>query len=200
MRWLLVAVLVIAAAGCGADDKTADETVRAEMAKVETTCAEGVNCGHDRAWPFRKCTHASRGFRACTTFLGDGERTAIEGRRESRWVVLFDDNTAPHARHGWWRRVIASPDRRTLLAQWSGECELQLTYVVTLHDRTMRPILDGLPSTAVGWGPDGRARVRTQSGGWAIKARRIVKAGIYRVNPANMAFALERRIPMKGVC
>jgi hypothetical protein len=86
-----------------------------------------------------------------------------------------------------------------LLAQWSGECELQLTYAVTLRDRTMRPILDGLPSTAVGWGPDGRVRVRTQSGGWAIKARRIVKAGIYRVNPSNMAFVLERRVPMKGV-
>jgi hypothetical protein len=64
----------------------------------------------------------------------------------------------------------------------------------------MRPILDGLPSTAVGWGPDGRPRVRTQSGGWAIKARRIVKAGIYRVNPANMAFVLERAGPTKTVC
>jgi hypothetical protein len=63
MCWLLVAVLVIAAAGCGGDDNAGDETVRAEMAKVETTCAEGVNCGHDRASRFRKCTHPSRGFR-----------------------------------------------------------------------------------------------------------------------------------------
>jgi hypothetical protein len=200
MRWLVVVVAAVMATGCGSDEKTADDKVAAEMAKVQTTCAPGVNCAADRFRPFHRCTHVSGGFRACTTFLGAGERSRIEGRRGSRWMVLFDESTAPHGGRGWWRRVIASPDGRTLLGQWSGECELQLTYVVTLRDRTMRPILDGLPSTAVGWGLDGRARVRTPSGGWAVKAKRIVKAGIYRVNPANMAFALERRIPMKAVC
>jgi hypothetical protein len=170
------------------------------MAKVETTCAPGVNCAADRFRPFRKCTHASRGFRACTAFSGSAERSRIEGKRGSRWVVLFDENTAPRGRHGWWRRVIASPDGLRLLGQWLGECEIQLTYIVTLSDRTMRPVLDGLPSTAVGWSPGGGARVRAPSEGWAVKAKRIVKAGIYRVNPANMAFALERRIPMKPVC
>lgn len=200
MRWLVVAVVAVLAAGCGSEKKTADDTIRAEMAKVQTTCAEGVNCASDRFHPFRKCTHTSRGFRACTAFSGSAERSRIERKRGSRWVVLFDENTAPHGGHGWWRRVIASPDRRTLLGQWSGECELQLTYVVTLRGWTMRPILDGLPSTAVGWGLDGRARVRTPSGGWVVTANRIVKAGIYSVNPVNMAFALERRIPMKPVC
>jgi hypothetical protein len=114
--------------------------------------------------------------------------------------VLFDENAAPHGGHGRWRRVIASPDGRTLLGQWSGECEIQLTYIVTLADRTMRAILDGLPSAAVGWGNDGRARVRLESEFWATKARRIVKAGIYRVNPANMTYVLERRVPTKTVC
>jgi hypothetical protein len=200
MRWLLVAVATVAVAGCGDDTKTADRPVRAEMAKVETTCAEGVNCAADRFRPFRKCTHASGGFRACTAFSGRGERSRIEGKRGSRWVVLFDEMTAPKGGDGWWRRVIASPDRRTLLGQWSGECEIQLTYVVTLTDRTIRPILEGLPSTAVGWSADGRARVRLPSESWATKARRIVKAGIYRVNPASMAYVLERAGPNKTVC
>src|SRR6187551_3237605 len=158
MRWLLAAVVVVVAAGCSSDEKTAETRARAEMAKVETTCAPAVNCAADRFQPFRKCTHPSRGFRACTAFSGRGERSRIEGKRGARWDVLFGNDTAPHGGRGWWRRVIASPDRRVLLAQWSGECELQLTYLVILRDRTMRPILDGLPSTAVGWGHDRRAR------------------------------------------
>jgi predicted component of type VI protein secretion system len=43
MRWLVVAVAVLAA-GCGSSDKRADDPIRAEMTKVQTTCAEGVNC------------------------------------------------------------------------------------------------------------------------------------------------------------
>jgi len=105
MRWLLVAVLVLVVAGCGGDDKTADDRT--------------------------------------------GERCSLSGPA-------------------------------SVSSSW--------------------PTPDRLSSTAVGWGPDGRVRVRTLSGGWAIKARRIVRAGIYRVNPANMAFVLERRVPMKGVC
>jgi hypothetical protein len=200
MRWLLVAAVAVVGAGCSSGVKTGDAHVRVEMAKVETTCAPGVNCTADRFRPFRKCTHPSRGFRACTAFSGRGERSRIEGRRGSRWVVLFDGNTAPKRGHGWWRRVIASPDRQTLLGQWSGECEIQSTYIVTLVDRTMRPTLEGLPSAAVGWGVDGRARVRLEAEFWATKAQRIVKAGIYRVNPANMAYVLERRVRNKTVC
>jgi hypothetical protein len=200
MRWLLVVVLALVAAGCSSREKTADEQARAEMANVQTTCEPGVNCATGRFRPFRKCTHPSGGFRACTAFSGRGERSRIEGKRRGRWVVLFDENTAPKNGHGWWRRMIASPGRRTLLGQFSGECEIQLTYIVTLADRTMRPILEGLPSTAVGWGTDGRARVRLESEFWATKAKRIVKAGIYRVNPANMAYVLERTVPNEAVC
>jgi glucose/arabinose dehydrogenase len=200
VRELLVVVLAIAAVGCSGEEKTANDEARAAMTKVETTCAPGVNCMADRFRLVRKCTHPSGGFRACTAFTGRVERSRIEGKRGSRWAVLFDENTAPKGGHGWWRRVIASPDRRTLLAQWSGECEIQFTYIVTLRDRTMRLTLEGLPSTADGWGRDGRARVRLPTEGWATKARRIVKTGIYRVNPANMAYVLERRAPTRPGC
>jgi len=200
MRWLFLLAVAVLVAGCSGREKTGDDKTAAEMAKVETTCAQGVNCAADRFRPFNKCTHMSGDFRACTAFSGSAERSRIEAKRGSRWVVLFDEMTAPKGGHGWWRRVIASPDRRRLLGQWSGECEVQLTYVVTLADRTMRPILEGLPSTAVGWGADGRARVRLAAEFWATKAKRIVKAGIYRVNPANMAYVLERRVPAKAVC
>jgi hypothetical protein len=75
------------------------------MAKVQTTCADGVNCASDRFQPFRNCTHASRGFRACTTYRERSRETGIYRRARDGWRKF-----AGAARSvGWWRRVIAAP-------------------------------------------------------------------------------------------
>ena len=44
MRWVLVLAVAVLAAGCGGQKKTADEKTGAGLAKVETTCVEGLNC------------------------------------------------------------------------------------------------------------------------------------------------------------
>jgi hypothetical protein len=185
------------AVGCGSQEPTAVEKARAEMAKVQTTCVEGVNCGGGHFRPFRKCAHVSRGFRACTTYTERSKRSAIYRRVGSRWVKVAGPLGG---RLGWWRRALASPNRTTLLAQWSGECEIQTTYLVSVADGTARPILEGLPSTAVGWALDGRARVRLPVESWGMKAKRIFKAGIYRIDPATLAVTLERTIPTQNGC
>ena len=168
------------------------------MAKVETTCTEGINCAKDHLRPFRKCTHVSGGFRACTTFFEQqNEKSAIYRRVGGSWVEAAGP---PRGRHGWWRRVVAAGNRRTLLAQWSGECEIQTTYLVSVADGTARSILEGLPSTAVGWASDGRARVRLPADLWGMKAKRIFRAGIYRVDPVTLAVTLERAIPTGPAC
>jgi hypothetical protein len=196
MRLALVIGAAVLTAGCGSTEPTAVEKARAEMAKVESTCTEGVNCAKDR--PFRKCTHVSRGFRACTTFLErQNEKSAIYRRVAGSWVKAAG---SPRGRPGWWRRVVAASNRRTVLAQWSGECEIQTTYLVSVADGAARPILEGLPSTAVGWASDGRARVRLPADFWGMKAKRIFKAGIYRVDPVTLAVTLERAIPTGPAC
>jgi hypothetical protein len=96
--------------------------------------------------------------------------------------------------------VVAASNRRVLLAQWSAECEIQTTYLVSVADGTARAILEGLPSTAVGWAPDGRARVRLSADFWRMRAKRIFKSGIYRIDPRTLAVTLERAIPALPVC
>ena len=131
----------------------------------------------------RTCTHVSRGFRACTTFGERGERSAIYRRAGGTWTKVAGE--VPQ-RRGWWRRVVASPDRRTLLAQWSGECEAQSTYLVSPRDGTARPIFRGHESEVVGWTRDGDALVRLREGIWHGRTR-LYAPGIYCVDPRTLA-------------
>jgi hypothetical protein len=195
MRWLVVAVAAVTAAGCGSGHKTADEKVRAEMAKVQTTCAEGVNCEVER--PFRKCTSVSRGFRACSTFLAADGQTAIYRRSGDRWQEVI--GSLPRG-HGWWRRVLPSPDRRTLLAQWSGDCEVQTTYLLSVGDRRVRPVFPRHTSGALGWSADGRARVALAEPVYGSRTTVKFRPGKYRVDPTTMAVELERPLARRNGC
>jgi hypothetical protein len=63
---------------------------------------------------------------------------------------------------GHWDSVVPSPDGSTLLAQWSGECEIPEAFFVSLYGSGARPLIPhgrhgGPNTTALGWSPDGRA-------------------------------------------
>jgi hypothetical protein len=81
-------------------------------------------------------------------------------------------------RHGYWRSVELSPDRRTLLLQWSGECESQTAYLARADGSGLRAV--GTESMALGWTRSGRAVVDLPSGACAGAARR---PGIYLLDP-----------------
>jgi hypothetical protein len=195
MRWLVVAVAAVTAVSCGSGHVTAEGKVRAEMVKVQTTCAEGVDCGAER--PFRKCTSASRGFRACSTFFAQDRRTAIYRRSGARWQKVI--GPLPNE-HGWWRRVLPSADRGTLLAQWSGECEVQTTYLVSLADRRVRAVFPRHTSGALGWSADGRARVALADPVYGSRTTVKFRPGKYRVDPTTMAVELERPLTRRSGC
>jgi hypothetical protein len=62
---------------------------------------------------------------------------------------------------GHWRFAYASPDGSTLLAQWSGECEVPTAFRVPIQGGepvtlTGEPLAEAPNSTALGWSPDGR--------------------------------------------
>jgi hypothetical protein len=198
MRWLLVLAVGVFAAGCGGGrENTADEKIRAQMAKVETTCAEGVNCGDEQFRPFTRCTHVSGGFRACTRFFAlEDEQSAIYRQVGGRWAKVVGPLPGEH---GWWRRVVASPSGATLLGQWSGECEIQETYLLSPAGGKARPIFAGRFSTVVGWARDGRARVLLPVEIWG-RRKRLFRAGIYRIDPSTLAASLERTIPARNGC
>ena len=95
--------------------------------------------------------------------------------------------------------VSRSPDGRTLLAQWSGECESQTAYFVSIADGKVRGIFGASDSTGHGWTKDGRARVRLDYSIFA-KNRVRVRAGMYDVDPLTLKRTLEKRVPQRPHC
>jgi hypothetical protein len=83
-------------------------------------------------------------------------------------------------RGGYWRSVELSPDRRSLLLQWSGECESQTAYLARADGSGVRPV--GTESVALGWTRSGRAVVDLPRGACAGAARR---PGIYLLDPRS---------------
>ena len=76
-----------------------------------------------------------------------------------------------------------SPDRKTLLAQWSAECEFPIAFFVDGRDGAVRPVVgrslrDAPMSIADGWTQDGRAIVELPA---AACGNGIHKPGIYLV-------------------
>ena len=196
MRWLVVAVVVVLVAGCGSSKKTAEDPIGSEMAKVRTTCVDGIACDHDSR-SYTKCTHVSLGYRACTTFFASSEKpTALYRRADNGWAKVR--GRLP-GRVGWWRRVLAAPGGRTLLAQWSGECEVQSTYLVSVVDGTSTPLFGGHSSAGLGWTVNGLARVLLTEEIWRGNTR-VRRAGIYRVDPGTLAIRRERAMPRHSGC
>src|SRR5689334_5759532 len=144
--------------------------------------------------PHRTCTHSSRGFRACTSFDDHGESTRLY-RYAGRWRLLGVTAPAPA---GWWRRVVTSPDGSMLLLQWSGECEVQSTYLVSSHGGGPRALFRRHESSAIGW-KHGDALVRLTEAVWRGK-KELYAPGVYRVDPRTLAVRRLRAEPGRGGC
>jgi hypothetical protein len=190
-RAVVVAVALLAA-GCGGTGVSPTTTTR-----------EG-NAGTSS-----RCTAGSGGFRACTIFaltstafhrIGGGEKSHIERRHGSRWSVLLAPDRAPYPGRGWWRRILADPQGEMLLAEWSGECEVPFTYLITTHAPVLRQVFRSQPVTPLGWTSDGNARVKLGTPIEASKTRSGRPSGIYIVNPSGHVVRLERAVPPARGC
>jgi hypothetical protein len=89
---------------------------------------------------------------------------------------------------GHWRWAVASSVDGTLLAQWSGECEVPAAFFVGA-DGVPRSVLGGdwidEPNTiGIGWLPDGRALVEVQ-GLDAGCGHGVPEPGVYAIDPAT---------------
>jgi hypothetical protein len=109
-------------------------------------------------------------------------------RRARPSTVYLGGRKLLSRREGYWRSVELSPDRRTLLLQWSGECEVPTAYLARANGGGLRPI--ATESAALGWTPSGRAVVDLARGGCAGSTRR---PGIYLVEPRSRRAALVYR-------
>lgn len=64
---------------------------------------------------------------------------------------------------GHWQSALLSPDGRTVLAQWSAECEIPIAFLIPVAGGKPRPVAGTLrdqpESIALGWSPEGLAVV-----------------------------------------
>jgi hypothetical protein len=105
-----------------------------------------------------------------------------------------------HAQLGFWvpSRVFVAPDGKAVLAQWSGECEGQSTYLISRTDGRIRPVFR-TESHALGWSRNGRARVFLAERD-ALKGEYAYAPGVYLVDPRTMKPTLVRRVNSKQGC
>jgi hypothetical protein len=165
MKRLLALLLVAAAcAGCGGT-------------RVATVTKERVSAS---------CLTISRGASSGATVAlcrrpGQFFRTAFSLRDRSgslRPIVIESPGKVGH-----WERGFLSPDGKTLLAQWSAECEVPVVFFVPVAGGTPRPVAGTtVTSVAVGWLGDGRAIVEFPR---AACGSGIERPGVYAVSLAG---------------
>jgi hypothetical protein len=101
-------------------------------------------------------------------------------RRSRPSTIYLRGRKVLSRRGGYWRSVELSPDRKTLLLQWSGECESQTAYLARADGSGLRPV--ETESVALGWTRSGRAVVDLPRGACAGGGRR---PGIYLLDPRS---------------
>jgi len=187
MRWVLVLAVAVLAAGCGGQKKTADEKTGAGLAKVETTCVEGLNCEAPEVKAAgRSCNPAGQGyrgreFRACSN-RGVPSNPTIERRTAAGWTVVTGP-LKPAEPSAQWGAVWISPNRRMLLAEWQYPCDSSAAVFVSASGGKPRLVTGERDwrtapvARALGWTSDGKARVQI------FKRWRGHPPGIYRFDP-----------------
>ena len=99
----------------------------------------------------------------------------------------------PATKLGSWQRVWLSPDRRTVLALWSGECEIPTAYLVRVRDGRLKPL--GTETSPLGWTHDGRAVVRFANGCGSPPQ----PPGVYLVDADGGVLARALALPQRGL-
>ena len=191
MRWSLLAPLALIAAGCGGIEAT--HSASKAFDNCEPAASAGiVVCGY----PIRR---SSRQSTVWTRVSGRLEQIAGPARIAMDGIPPKPVINAHPV--GFWipQYVSRSPDGRMLLAQWSGECESQTAYFISIADGKVRAIFGPSDSAGQGWTKDGRARVRL---GYPIFAKHRIRfpAGMYDVDPLTLKRTLERRVPQTPHC
>jgi hypothetical protein len=103
-------------------------------------------------------------------------RAKPQVRGDSYTVVL-----KPAGPLGHWAKLLLSPDNKTWLAQWSGECEVQTAYFIPARGGKLRPVTGHASdeSIALGWARHNRARILVPRAACGSQFRR---PGVYLVD------------------
>ena len=139
-------VLAIVVTGCGEEERDAP--------RAQTTATPTATATRETPLPLYSQRPGCRP-------TGGNVRFCVD--RKVRGSVRSDSGRVPIERPsgvGRWVWAAASPDGRTLLMQWSAECEVPLAFLVPAQGgRPRRLAGKHVNSMALGWTTDGRAIV-----------------------------------------
>ena len=130
-----------------------------------------------------------------------GDTLLLCWRGDSRWSGRFVRQTGAErrvldvpqpTRVGHWASAVLSPDRKTILAQWSAECEVPIAYLIPTAGGEPREAVRSYSSRAIGWTEDGRAIVKVLESACGPNAPR---PGFYLVDPAGATTGPFKRRP-----
>jgi hypothetical protein len=88
-------------------------------------------------------------------------------------------------------KLFLSPDAKTWLGQWSGECEVQTAYFIPVRGGKPRSVTGDAAdeATALGWASRNRARILVPR---AACGKQFRRPGIYLVDRAGHATLVKR--------
>jgi hypothetical protein len=95
---------------------------------------------------------------------------------------------------------MAAPDGRTLLGEWSGECEIPFGYLIDVGGAALTHVFAPYPVAALGWTADGLARVRLLKPIHASATRVRYRSGIYLLSRVGRVVRLVRATPPARGC
>ena len=144
------------------------------------------------------CTSAEAGGRLRVALCGGSGADALPRRIDivdsaGQATVLVEGLPQPGTTDpalGHWRWATPSSDGRWVLAQWSGECEAPMAFVIEVATGAARTVsgesgpdwVDGRASFGLGWSTDGRAIVSLPESGCGTSA---AEPGVYLLDPAT---------------
>lgn len=194
-RGLILCLLAVSLAGCG---QTAESVVRATPPAGATQNAPKARCQPSRSPGVVVCgcpiDRACKGEESGIWFKSANRRVRIAGPAR---IVNAGNQRYKYLGHWVPDRVFLSPDRRTVLGQWSGECEGQSTYLVAIADKRPRSIFVS-ESRARGWSRDGRARVFLAEPGFGREQG--YRPGVYLVDPHTLKRTLVQPVRSQRGC
>jgi hypothetical protein len=145
-------------------------------------------CGQKGEPELVACYAGDRGYHLCG-YPNDPRLASKIFDADDRVVAGPLEGSAKHQR-GYWRTVHVSPDGKTLLATWSGECENQTALFVAASGDPSRVVTGeddwrkAPESIGLGWTGDGKARVRLPKGACGRTSNR---PGVYLIDPGTGA-------------
>jgi hypothetical protein len=132
-----------------------------------------------------------------------GDHIAVD---QGGWRTVITKPPVPNGASvvdGHWEWAARSPDGKWVIAQWSGECETQTAFVISVSDGSVHAVTgeagsawgDAPESTVLGWTSSGHAVAEFGGGDTGCGGASALPHGVYVVSPTNLSRRLLVPLP-----